>query len=118
MWLLLAVGLRGYRPRCTWQRQVNQLLCLRHVTLVGGLQAETAVRLPGFQIPPSEVVERYGPELGQRLVDLSGAACDLVFNLIDRFDINCEARRPGYVQAAVGKRGLQIRDRLVRACQG
>jgi glycine/D-amino acid oxidase-like deaminating enzyme len=73
---------------------------------------------PGFQIPPSEVVERYGPELGQRLVDLSGAACDLVFNLIDRFDINCEARRPGYVQAAVGKRGLQIRDRLVRAWQG
>jgi len=56
---------------------------------------------PGLKHDP-EVVERdFGPDLGARMVAFSGAAPALVFDLIARHDIRCDARRNGTLRAAI-----------------
>ncbi len=39
---------------------------------------------------------------------MAGATCDLVFDLIERFGIRCDAVRPGFVQGAFGPRGRRM----------
>jgi glycine/D-amino acid oxidase-like deaminating enzyme len=63
-------------------------------------------RNAGFVVPnlarvePDEVVARLGQEKGEALVGLIGGSADLVFELIRRHGIACEARQDGWIQAA------------------
>ena len=63
--------------------------------------------IPGLKIDPEEIVARFGPERGERLADLAGRTPDLVFELIEKHGIDCEAERCGWIQAAHGKAALQ-----------
>ena len=58
----------------------------------------------GLKVNPDEVVRRFGADLGERMNALSGGAPDFVFNLIQRLNIDCEARRNGTLRAAVSAR--------------
>lgn len=69
---------------------------------------------PGWKVLPSEIRARFGPERGERVVRMAHAACDLVFALIERFKIPCDAVRPGYLQAACGGRGRQAQESWAR----
>ena len=40
--------------------------------------------IPGFKYDPSELLARFGPEHGQRLVDFAAGTADAVFDLIDK----------------------------------
>lgn len=62
--------------------------------------------VPGFRSDPADIVARYGSELGEKLVSASIEAADLVFELIERHGIACDARRNGWIQCAAGPRGL------------
>ena len=65
---------------------------------------------PGLKILPQEIESRWGPERGARLVAMASSTCDLVFDLIREYNINCDAVRPGYVQGSVsapGRKGLE-----------
>jgi glycine/D-amino acid oxidase-like deaminating enzyme len=56
---------------------------------------------PGLKAEPDAVERDFGPDLGTRMVALSGGAPALVFDLIARHAIRCEARRNGTLRAAI-----------------
>ncbi|NMJ41537.1 FAD-binding oxidoreductase [Roseomonas sp. JC162] len=49
---------------------------------------------------PHEIEEHFGVERGRELIRAVGAGPDLVFSLIERFRIDCDARRCGIITAA------------------
>ncbi len=69
---------------------------------------------PGWKILPSAIRERYGADRGERVIRMAGSTCDLVFDLIERHGIACDAIRPGLVFGANGRRALGVIDDWVR----
>jgi glycine/D-amino acid oxidase-like deaminating enzyme len=59
---------------------------------------------PGLKPDPDTVERDFGLDLGGRMNALAGAAPGLVFDLIHRHSIACEARRNGTLRAAVRPR--------------
>jgi glycine/D-amino acid oxidase-like deaminating enzyme len=56
--------------------------------------------IPGLKHDPDELVAIFGEEAGENLVRVAGGAPDIVFDLIARHKIECEARRCGWIQPA------------------
>jgi len=56
---------------------------------------------PGLKIDPDIVERDFGADLGGRMNRLAGAAPAVVFDLIKRHGIECEARQTGTLRAAV-----------------
>ena len=54
----------------------------------------------GLKFEPKAIEEKFGSELGGRMVQLSSGAPDRVFSLIEEFGIECEADRRGTIRAA------------------
>lgn len=71
--------------------------------------------IAGLQVAPDAVVAAYGDELGERIVDFSGRAPDLLFDLVARHGIDCDAERSGWVQATRWKRGMKSLQALADA---
>lgn len=63
---------------------------------------------PGWKILPSELAERLGEAPAQALCTMLGEATDLVFELIERYSIDCDPVHSGYIQGAVGARGVKF----------
>jgi glycine/D-amino acid oxidase-like deaminating enzyme len=65
---------------------------------------------PGLKHDPDQVERDYGQDLGSRMNALAGAAPALLFDLIKRHDIHCDARRNGTLRAAIrAKHAAQVR---------
>jgi glycine/D-amino acid oxidase-like deaminating enzyme len=60
---------------------------------------------PGLKHDPDQVEADFGPELGRRMVALSGNAPRLVFDLIERHQIACGALRSGTLRSAITVKG-------------
>jgi glycine/D-amino acid oxidase-like deaminating enzyme len=56
---------------------------------------------PGLKHDPDVVERDFGPELGGRMVALSGGAPNVVFDLVQRHQIKCEAHQSGTLRAAI-----------------
>jgi glycine/D-amino acid oxidase-like deaminating enzyme len=54
----------------------------------------------GLKAGPSAIKAKFGDHWGDRMIRMAGDAGDLVFNLIDRHQIDCAAKRPGWLRAA------------------
>lgn len=69
--------------------------------------------LPGLKLMPDEICALMGREAGERLVAFSEGGPDLVFELIKRYAIKCEATRGGWLRPAHTK-GAEagLRDNL------
>lgn len=68
--------------------------------------------IPGLKTNPDELEELFGAERGARLVASVAAGPDLVFELIGRHRIDCDAVRTGWIQpatSAVALAGLAAR---------
>ena len=85
----------------------------------GGSGRNAGLVNAGLWLQPADVEAALGVEPGRRLNDLLGRAPDLVFSLIERHTIACEATREGTLQCAHSRSGLawlkerarQINDR-------
>jgi len=62
---------------------------------------------PGLKHDPDQVEADFGPELGARMVALSGNAPNVVFELIQRHQIACEALQSGTLRTAFNGRALK-----------
>ena len=62
---------------------------------------------PGLIEAPNDAIARFGPEMGQRMIRLSGQAGQLVFDLIAQHQIQCDARPVGWLRAAHNPGGLR-----------
>ena len=68
--------------------------------------------IPGLKLDPSELRASYGEERGRRLTETVGGTADLVFDLIQRHAIECDAARGGWIQGAPGPKGFsEVRNR-------
>ncbi|MXP62884.1 FAD-binding oxidoreductase [Roseomonas sp. M0104] len=56
---------------------------------------------PGLKWDPDQVQADFGPELGARMIALSYGAPELVFDIIRRHQITCDARQQGTLRAAI-----------------
>lgn len=56
--------------------------------------------IPGLKEDPRQILARFGEKDGEAMVRASGAAADLVFDLIKRYDIDCDGQQNGWIQAA------------------
>src|SRR5271168_1275268 len=56
---------------------------------------------PGLKPDPDTVERDFGQDLGGRMNALAGAAPSLVFDLIKRHGIRCDARQNGTLRAAI-----------------
>ena len=61
----------------------------------------------GLKEGPSGIKARFGEEWGVRMIRMAGTAGDLVFDLIARHGIECDAHRPGWLRAAHTAKALQ-----------
>jgi glycine/D-amino acid oxidase-like deaminating enzyme len=59
---------------------------------------------PGLKLDPDTVERDFGPDLGRRMNALAGSAPALVFDLVKRHGIACDARQNGTLRAAVHAR--------------
>jgi glycine/D-amino acid oxidase-like deaminating enzyme len=62
---------------------------------------------PGLKHDPDVVEADFGPDLGARMVALSGNAPNVVFDLIQRHQIACSALQSGTLRSAITPRGAR-----------
>ncbi|MEL7398502.1 MAG: FAD-binding oxidoreductase [Pseudomonadota bacterium] len=72
----------------------------------------------GLKDAPSVIRKKFGDEYGQRMIEMSGKAGDLVFDLIDKHNIQCDAIRPGWLRAAHTPKTLADLHNLAHEWQG
>lgn len=53
---------------------------------------------PGLKEDPDTIEARFGPDMGARMVALSGGSAQLTFDLIARLGIDCAASQTGWIQ--------------------
>lgn len=68
---------------------------------------------PAWKILPSEMRERFGAERAEKVIRLADGTCDLVFDLIERHGIQCDAIRPGFLYGAIGRRARGLIEHWV-----
>src|SRR4051794_883722 len=62
---------------------------------------------PGLKYDPDQIEAHFGADLGARMVEFSGNAPNVVFELIERHQIACEALQSGTLRAAMHRRTLE-----------
>lgn len=78
----------------------------------GGSGRNVGLVNPGMWVKPDDICAELGDNAGERLISTLGAAPSLVFDIISRHQIDCEAVQNGTLHCAVGKAGLrEIEDR-------
>ena len=73
--------------------------------------------IPGLKFDPDELVALFGAERGERIASIAGMAPDLVFDLIERHGIRCDAVRNGWIQAVHSGAKLPLAESRVRQWQ-
>ncbi len=73
--------------------------------------------IPGLKEDPDTIEKLYGPEMGGRMVRISGEAPSLVFDLIRRYGIECDLQDNGWIQAAHDSSALDLLARRAEQWQ-
>lgn len=78
----------------------------------GGSGRNVGLVNAGLWTPPDKIAALLGPQSGERLTARLAAAPELVFSLIERFDIACEPVRRGTLHCApTGSGAAELRER-------
>lgn len=86
----------------------GEVVVIDALSLGGGASGRNGGQvIPGLKLNPDELVQRFGEEWGEPLVELVGGAADYVFRLIERLGIDCGARQSGWIQAGHNERSVQ-----------
>ena len=64
--------------------------------------------LPLIRKDPQAIIDQLGDIQGERLIRMVAGAADYVFEMIERYGIDCDAERNGWIQAIHSKQQLQI----------
>ncbi|WP_066453134.1 NAD(P)/FAD-dependent oxidoreductase [Castellaniella caeni] len=63
--------------------------------------------IPGLKHDPGELIRRLGA-LGEEVARFAGEAADVVFDLIQKYDIQCDPVRQGWIQSAPSESVLRL----------
>ena len=73
----------------------------------GGSGRNVGLVNAGLWLMPEDVIKIVGPEHGESLIALLGKSPDLVYSLIEKYDIPCEAKRVGTLHCGHSPGGLK-----------
>ncbi|WP_286828332.1 MULTISPECIES: NAD(P)/FAD-dependent oxidoreductase [Kordiimonas] len=73
----------------------------------GGSGRSVGLVNSGLWLPPDDVEKQLGAQPGRKLNQVLADAPELVFDLIDKYDIPCDAVQQGTLHCAVGARGMK-----------
>ncbi|MFS2159988.1 NAD(P)/FAD-dependent oxidoreductase [Pseudomonas sp. Pseusp122] len=76
-----------------------------HRTGQGGSGRNVGLVNAGLWIPPDDIEAGFGEAVGSQLNSMLGGAPSLVFSLIEKYGIDCQARREGTLHMAHNARG-------------
>jgi glycine/D-amino acid oxidase-like deaminating enzyme len=82
------------------------VVVLEAVALGMSLGPERGQVIAGVKHDPDQLQAKFGETLGPRLVETVGRAPEVVFDLIDRLQIECDAVRTGWIQPADSEAAL------------
>ncbi len=68
---------------------------------------------PNWKVLPDRLRQQVEPKAMTGLIAMVNQTCDLVFDLIDRYRIDCAAIRPGYVLGLIGQPGRRYREQWI-----
>jgi len=71
--------------------------------------------IAGLHESPEALLAAYGADRGERMIQFSGKAPDLLFDLIARHGIACDAERAGWIQATRSRRQMKALAKLTRS---
>ncbi|ARP84936.1 NAD(P)/FAD-dependent oxidoreductase [Bordetella genomosp. 9] len=97
------------------ERGVNVVVLEAREIGFGGSGRNGGQVIPGLKYDPDELLQRYGPEQGERVIDFAGGTADAVFDLIERHGMNVPRVRAGWIQGAHTPEALDVAHR--RAAQ-
>ncbi|WP_137818566.1 FAD-binding oxidoreductase [Pseudomonas sp. 2FG] len=104
---VIGAGITGLSAALHLLEQGKSVCVLEaHETGHGGSGRNVGLVNAGMWIAPDEVESGLGQAVGSKLVATMGAAPALVFSLIDKYAIDCQARREGTLHMAHNARGL------------
>lgn len=63
---------------------------------------------PNWKVLPEKIRRFYDAAEFGNVMRVVNGTCDLVFELIEKYDIQCHAVRPGYVLGVVGQKGMHF----------
>lgn len=63
--------------------------------------------IAGLKHDPDKLEAKFGHALGTAITRTIGGAADLVFDIIEKYGIDCHARRSGWIQGAHGVRAFE-----------
>ncbi|MET2830036.1 NAD(P)/FAD-dependent oxidoreductase [Mesorhizobium shangrilense] len=63
--------------------------------------------IAGLKHDPDKLEAKFGQALGTAITRTIGGAADLVFDIIEKYGIDCHARRSGWIQGAHGVRAFE-----------
>ncbi|HEY0212415.1 MAG TPA: FAD-binding oxidoreductase, partial [Paenirhodobacter sp.] len=72
----------------------------------GGSGRNSGAVVRGFKNSRSKLIAEFGPERGRAMADFGATNSDVVYDLIDRYAIDCDLKRTGWVLAAHNRAGL------------
>ncbi|EPC03159.1 hypothetical protein L861_22890 [Litchfieldella anticariensis FP35 = DSM 16096] len=90
------------------ERGISTVLVEAHEIGWGASGRNGGQVIPGLKYDPDELLSRYGKEHGQRMIDISGRNADVVFELIRRHNIDCDAHQKGWIQPAFNAASLRV----------
>lgn len=61
--------------------------------------------IPGLKIMPDEIISRYGSERGEQIIETISNAPSIVYDIIDKNNIDCDLVKTGWIQLAKGQHG-------------
>ncbi|GAB5470698.1 MAG: FAD-binding oxidoreductase [Rhodospirillales bacterium] len=73
--------------------------------------------IPGFKLDPEDLVAAFGADLGERMAAYANGTADLVFELIEKHAIDCQASRDGWLQGAHSTKIMPTMEARVRQWQ-
>ncbi|MFI0847735.1 NAD(P)/FAD-dependent oxidoreductase [Mesorhizobium sp. IMUNJ 23232] len=73
--------------------------------------------IPGLKYDPEELLRMFGEPHGARLVEFAGKAAERTFDVIERYRMDCEAERSGWLQPAVDDATIETVTRRAKAWQ-
>ena len=96
---------------CASKGLATQVLEANHIGF-GGSGRNVGLVNAALWLPPAKVRERLGPSYGPRFVERFGDGPRVVFDLIEKHQIRCEATKTGTVHAAHARSGFDdLKDR-------
>jgi glycine/D-amino acid oxidase-like deaminating enzyme len=90
------------------ERGVRVVVLEAHEPGWGGSGRNGGQVIPGLKYDPDELEQMFGPERGKRLVDFIGGTADVVFDLIEKHNMNVPHQRKGWIQGAHTEAGLDL----------